>query len=203
MTLVAPEVVQQAQALGLGAELTASVGGRLDHRFSQPLALTARVVNLFDARFVMSGHLARNLSIDMGPSAVLRPATSTSSSRRARDRTLPPELFHCAGLDPLAAAVLVAKSPSGFRAAYAAHAAHIDVVRAPAAHRPTSGTTPIAIFPGHCGPGMRSTPGSQHPSSRIEGQHSSQTSWGVQRGRAGDSRGDSEKEMARRRSGAS
>src|SRR5262249_5587847 len=42
-----------------------------------------------------------------------------------------PELFRAAGLDPFAAAVLVAKSPCGFRAAYAAGAAQILVVRAP------------------------------------------------------------------------
>jgi len=43
-----------------------------DRRFSQPLTLTTRVTSLFDARFILSGHLARNLLIDMGPSAVLR-----------------------------------------------------------------------------------------------------------------------------------
>ena len=42
-----------------------------------------------------------------------------------------PELFRSAGLDPFAASVLVAKSPCGFRAAYAARARRIIVVRAP------------------------------------------------------------------------
>jgi microcystin degradation protein MlrC len=42
-----------------------------------------------------------------------------------------PQLFQTAGLDPFAASVLVAKSPCGFRAAYAAHARQILVVRAP------------------------------------------------------------------------
>ena len=42
-----------------------------------------------------------------------------------------PYLFQAAGLDPFAAAVLVAKSPCGFRAAYADRAKRILLVRAP------------------------------------------------------------------------
>jgi microcystin degradation protein MlrC len=42
-----------------------------------------------------------------------------------------PQLFQTAGLDPFAFNVLVAKSPCGFRASYAARAAKIIVVRAP------------------------------------------------------------------------
>jgi microcystin degradation protein MlrC len=68
----------------------------------------------------------------MGPSAVLRSggnvfvvATSRSGPHFA------PELFRAAGFDPFAASVLVAKSPCGFRAAYAPRAARIMVVRAP------------------------------------------------------------------------
>jgi microcystin degradation protein MlrC len=95
------------------------------------LPLVTRVAGLFDARFVLSGHLARNLPIDMGPSAVLRHdnvhiiVTSRSGAHFA------PELFRVAGLDPFAAAVLVAKSPCGFRAAYQERARKILVVQAP------------------------------------------------------------------------
>jgi microcystin degradation protein MlrC len=80
---------------------------------------------------VLSGHLGRNLAIDMGRSVVLRHAgiylvvTSESGPHFA------PELFAAAGLDPFAAAVLVAKSPCGFRAAYAKRAERILVVQAP------------------------------------------------------------------------
>ena len=42
-----------------------------------------------------------------------------------------PQLFQLAGFDPFAASVLVAKSPCGFRAAYAERAAKILVVQAP------------------------------------------------------------------------
>ncbi|HEY7311808.1 MAG TPA: M81 family metallopeptidase [Gemmataceae bacterium] len=131
VTLVDPDVIETARRLGVGAEITAELGGKRDRRFAQPLNVTARVETLFEAKFVLSGHLARNLPIDMGPSAVLRRGqvhivvTSRSGPHFA------PQLFQAAGLDPFAASVLIAKSPCGFRAAYAPHARKILVVRAP------------------------------------------------------------------------
>jgi microcystin degradation protein MlrC len=131
VTLVAPEVVAKAKGIGAGKEITTALGGVRDNRFSAPLTVTARIEKLFDARFVLSGHLARNLPIDMGASAVLRQdnvhviVTSLSGPHFA------PELFRAAGLDPFAASVLVAKSPCGFRAAYQEKAKKIILVRAP------------------------------------------------------------------------
>jgi microcystin degradation protein MlrC len=131
VTLVDPDVVEAARQGGVGAEMTVELGGKRDRRFSQPLTVTAEVHNLFEARFLLSGHLARHMPIDMGPSAVLRRSqvhivvTSRSGAHFA------PQLFQAAGLDPFAASVLVAKSPCGFRAAYEEHARKILVVRAP------------------------------------------------------------------------
>ncbi len=129
--LVDAELVAEAARQGIGAEMTPLLGGNLDRRFSQPISVTVQVAGLFDARFVLNGHLARNMPINMGPSAVLRAGnvfivvTSTSGPHFA------PELFQAAGLDPFTASVLVAKSPCGFRAAYAAQAREILVARAP------------------------------------------------------------------------
>jgi len=129
--LVAPEVVEQAQRLGVGAEWSGRLGGVRDRRFSQPLELTAEVANLFDARFVLSGHLARNLPIDMGPSAVLRRGNVHILITSRSGPHFAPQFFEAAGFSPFAASVLVAKSPCGFRAAYAGRARQILVVRAP------------------------------------------------------------------------
>jgi microcystin degradation protein MlrC len=128
---VDPDVVELAWQRGVHAEIITEVGGKRDPRFAQPLYLTARVHHLFEARFLLSGHLARNMPIDMGLSAVLRCSqvyiivTSRSGPHFA------PQLFQAAGFDPFAASVLVAKSPCGFRAAYTAHAREILVIRAP------------------------------------------------------------------------
>lgn len=131
VTLVDPELVAEAERRGTGADFTAALGGKRDRQFSTPMSAAVAVTKLFDARFVLSGHLAKNMAIDMGASAVLRignihvVVTSRSGPHFA------PELFTTAGLDPFAAQLLVAKSPCGFRAAYQARAKRILVVRAP------------------------------------------------------------------------
>jgi microcystin degradation protein MlrC len=131
VTLVDAELVEAATRKGIGAELTAEVGGKRDRRFSQPMTLTARVQNIFEARFVLSGHLARNMPIDMGPSVVLRIGSIHLVVTARSGPHFAPELFRAAGLDPFTASVLVAKSPCGFRAAYQDRARQILVVRAP------------------------------------------------------------------------
>lgn len=131
VTLVDADVVEMARQRGMNAEMTTELGGKRARHFAQSLRVTARIHNLFEARFLLSGHLARNLPIDMGWSAVLQCGqiyiivTSRSGPHFA------PQLFQSAGLDPFAASLLVAKSPCGFRAAYAPHARKIFVVRAP------------------------------------------------------------------------
>lgn len=131
VTVVAPDIVAAAQWLGVGAMWTGDIGGVRDSRFGIKLPIAAKVERLFDARFVLSGHLGCNLPIDMGPSAVLQigevriVVTSRSGPHFA------PELFQAAGFDPFAAAVVIAKSPCGFRAVYEQHAAAIYSVRAP------------------------------------------------------------------------
>lgn len=131
VTMVAPEVVARAAEMGVGKELTTSLGGVRDHRFSIPLDITATVARLFDAKFVLSGHLAKNLQIDMGPSAVLRVGNIHIVVTSRSGPHFAPELFQAAGIDPFAASVLIAKSPCGFRAAYAPRASKIFVVKAP------------------------------------------------------------------------
>src|SRR5438445_1602592 len=60
VTLVGPETVAEARQRGVGAEWQAKLGGTRAPRFAKPITLTVRVERLFDARFVMNGHLADN-----------------------------------------------------------------------------------------------------------------------------------------------
>ncbi len=131
VTVVAPGVVEEAKQLGIGARFEGPLGGVRDHRFSTTLPCNGRVEKLFEARFVMSGHLARNLAIDMGLCAVLRSGDVQVVVTSRSGPHFAPELFRAAGIDPFAASVLIAKSPCGFRAAYAARAVEIMMVRAP------------------------------------------------------------------------
>jgi microcystin degradation protein MlrC len=131
VTLVAPDVVAECARLGVGATYPGPLGGVRDSRFSKPLPIATRVERLFDAHFVMSGHLARNMAIDMGPSAVLSHGDVRIVVTSRSGPHFAPDLFRAAGFDPFVAGVLIAKSPCGFRAAYAPHAREIMVVRAP------------------------------------------------------------------------
>lgn len=129
--LVSPGVVNAAENAGVGATLKTALGGVRDCRFSRPIEIEATVERLFDARFTISGHLARNLAIDMGRSAVLRRGNVCALLTSQSGPHFAPEFFRSGGFDPFAASVLVAKSPCGFRAAYQSHAAKIMVVQAP------------------------------------------------------------------------
>lgn len=131
VTLVAPEVVTDCQRRGVGGIHPGPLGGVRDHRFSKPLPLETRIERVFDARFEMSGHLARNMAIDMGQSVVLSHGAVRIVVTSRSGPHFAPHLFRAAGLDPFAAGVLIAKSPCGFRAAYAHHAREIHVVNAP------------------------------------------------------------------------
>lgn len=129
--LVSPQVVEAAAKIGVGGTLKTALGGVRDARFSRPIGIEATVERIFDARFTISGHLARNLAIDMGRSAVLRRGNVCMLLTSQSGPHFAPEFFQAAGFDPFAASVLVAKSPCGFRAAYQSRAAKIVVVQAP------------------------------------------------------------------------
>jgi microcystin degradation protein MlrC len=137
--LVSPEVVRQMETAGVGATIDTQLGGVRDTRFSKPIAVRGVVENMFDAKFLFSGHLARNLPIDMGRAAVLRLGSDQQNGDGQvrvviTSRSGPhfaPELFRTAGLEPRHAAVLVAKSPCGFRAVYEPLAARIIHMASP------------------------------------------------------------------------
>ena len=131
LTIVSPEVVQKAEALGAGTEHSFSLGGVRDNRFGAKIDFPARVERLFDAQFTLSGHIGKNLPINMGRCAVLRQKNVAVVVTSRSGPHFAPELFQAAGYDPFAASVLIAKSPCGFRAAYAARAAQIFSIRAP------------------------------------------------------------------------
>ena len=131
LTVVSPEVVQQAEQLGVGGKHSFSLGGVRDNRFGTKVEFAAKVEKLFDAQFTLSGHIGKNLPINMGRCAVLRQKNVVVIVTSRSGPHFAPELFQAAGYDPFAASVLVAKSPCGFRAAYGARAAQIFSIRAP------------------------------------------------------------------------
>ena len=131
VTLVDPELVEQLTGQPPGTAWSGQVGGKRDTRNARPLPLSAELERSFEARFVLSGHLGRNLAIDMGRSVVLRAGNVHVVVTSRSGPHFAPELFRAAGFDPFVAAVVVARSPCGFRAAYRDRARAILMVRAP------------------------------------------------------------------------
>jgi microcystin degradation protein MlrC len=132
LTMVDPDLVADLATVPLNSHWAGALGGKRDRRFSVPLSVSMRLARRFEAKFVLSGHLGRNLPIDMGPSVVLAARNNVHVVVTSRPGPhFAPELFQAAGEDPFEASVLVAKSPCGFRAAYQERAALILVVNAP------------------------------------------------------------------------
>ncbi|HRX79934.1 MAG TPA: M81 family metallopeptidase [Pirellulaceae bacterium] len=132
ITVVAPEVVGQGENAGVDELITVRLGGIRDNRFGKTIELNATVERCFDARFTMTGHIGKNMPIDMGRSVVLRHESNVHVIVTTRSGPhFAPELFRAAGFEPFDASVVIAKSPCGFRAVYAEHAAAIYSVKAP------------------------------------------------------------------------
>jgi len=132
VTVVAPDVVSQCEAVGLGRALQVKLGGVRDTRFGTSVQVSATIERCFDAQFMMSGHIGKNMPIDMGRSVVLRHQSNVCIIATSRTGAhFAPELFRAAGFEPFEASLVVAKSPCGFRAVFERHAAAIYSVKAP------------------------------------------------------------------------
>ena len=132
VTVVAPDVVGQCTTASPGSEVTVRLGGVRDNRFGTTVDLKSTFASCFDARFTMTGHIGKNMPIDMGRSVVLRHESNVCVVVTTRSGPhFAPEFFRAAGFEPFEASVVVAKSPCGFRAVYSEHAAAIYSVKAP------------------------------------------------------------------------
>ena len=70
-----PEVVQQAIAAGIGAEVTLSIGGKMKMPAipgkSPPLTVTGTVKTISNGRYRNRGPMGRGVQMDMGPAVVI------------------------------------------------------------------------------------------------------------------------------------
>jgi len=70
--MVDPQAVAHAAGIGAGGQFEYSVGGKRDTLFSKPLFVSGKVISVQSAKYVLSGHLADNMQIDMGNSAIIQ-----------------------------------------------------------------------------------------------------------------------------------
>jgi microcystin degradation protein MlrC len=126
-----PALVQQAHAVGIGAQLDATLGGRLGTAFGAPLAVRATVLGLSDGGFVNQGPMQQGLKVHCGPGALLDVQgigiIVTSAVLPAND----PAFFAHHGIDLTATRLLCVKAKNHFHAAFAPRCAAIIEVDAP------------------------------------------------------------------------
>lgn len=125
LNVVDADVVQRAIRAGVGRTLTVSVGGKLAPAFFSPVEFTGTVRTISDGRFTHRGPGYRGVEFQRGRTVVLQigPISLVVSEQPALQWD--PEFYRSLGLEPADAQLVVAKSPTGFRAAYAPFAAEI------------------------------------------------------------------------------
>jgi microcystin degradation protein MlrC len=115
-----PAAVQQMIRAGVGADITLSLGGKLDmpaiRLKGQPRTVSGRVRRLSDGRYRNRGPMARGELVDMGPSAVLD--TGRVQIVVISDHTEPHDLaaFTAVGIAPETQRFVMLKSRVHWRA---------------------------------------------------------------------------------------
>ena len=118
--LYAPEEVRQCAAAGVGAEVTLTVGGKVDRRHGDPLTLTGRVRLLHDGTYVEPAvrHGGKRVN-HMGPTALLEgPGRNLLVLTSLRHPPFSLGQLTCLGVRPEQQRLLVVKAAIAYKAAY-------------------------------------------------------------------------------------
>ena len=111
-------VAAKAHELGEGAIFTASFNSQEHQEFSLPFDCEAKVVKLSDGRYVGRRGVLKNVSSDMGPSALLDLGGIQLVVISNRCQCMDPRQFEMFGLDIAQARVVVVKSRGHFRGGF-------------------------------------------------------------------------------------
>lgn len=108
----------QAHKLGEGAVFTASFNTEESHEFSQPFECGAKVIKLTDGKYVGRRGVLKDVSADMGPSALLDLGGIQIVVITHRCQCMDPRQLESFGLDIAAARVVAVKSRGHFRGGF-------------------------------------------------------------------------------------
>lgn len=114
--MVDPEAVDQLVAAGIGTEVTLSLGGNVDKKFSRPVELTGQVTRMSDGKIVSTGHLP--IEFNMGRTVLFEVGGIKIVISEHPGPSHEPGVFTHIGLDPKSAKIVVVKTPVGFRISY-------------------------------------------------------------------------------------
>ena len=127
-TIWDPAAAAACRAAGAGAQVSLSLGGKVEARYGAPIEVSGVVRRLADGPFRMEGPMAKGSEIDLGPTAVLGVGGIDIVINSNRHQVLDRGCFLHVGIEPEAKAVLAVKSAHHFRAAFAPIASRVVVV---------------------------------------------------------------------------
>ena len=129
--LLDPEAVAEIAAVGVGAEVTVTIGGRTDPGVGGgPLAVTGTVMAVSDGRFVFEGPMFTGLPGTCGRSVCLRVGGLDIMIVSERMQMLDKNIFRAVGIEPTDKVILAVKSMQHFKGAFGPIAARMIVTDA-------------------------------------------------------------------------
>lgn len=123
--------VRQMHEAGQGATIRVPLGGSVDRTHFRPEPFTGEVVRLTDGKFTYKGPIARGQQADIGLSAVFRIGSVHVLVHEKPAFSHDPSIYEHAGITWRDAKIVVAKSPTQFRACYEEFAAKIYEIETP------------------------------------------------------------------------
>jgi microcystin degradation protein MlrC len=118
-----PAAVEQMTEAGIGAEVSLSLGGKLDMpaigRTGEPLEVTGVVRALSDGTFTVTVPMGRGTTMDMGPTAVLETGSVHVVVCSRNVEPWDPGCFRSVGIEPTEKRYLILKSRIHYRAGFA------------------------------------------------------------------------------------
>jgi microcystin degradation protein MlrC len=150
-----PEAARLAHAAGVGASIEIALGGQSGIAGDTPLRATYEVFHLSDGKCRYDGPMKNGMWTELGPVAGLRIEGVKIAVSSTKSQMLDRNLFRVAGIVPEQMKILVNKSSVHFRADFEPMAHAVLVAKSPG---------PMAADPAdlpwkHLAPGMRIRPG--------------------------------------------
>ena len=131
-----PETVQQASHAGLGATITAIIGGKTDALHGPSVHADAKVIALGDGHYIHGGPMAHGLEDSMGNTALLKIGSVKVLLCSLRRQLMDRNMLLSAGVNLEQARLMVLKSAVHFRADFSSMAKVILDADTPGIHRP-------------------------------------------------------------------
>jgi microcystin degradation protein MlrC len=126
-----PALVARAHGLGVGAEISCQLGGRITEYYGAPVPFEGVVQRLTDGRFRNRGPMERGREINLGRTAVLRSGEMQVVISETCQSANDPAWCDLHGIDLSKVALFCVKAKNHFRAGFEEHCAKIVDIDCP------------------------------------------------------------------------